>query len=426
MSDAGDGVQDVGSSGARFGRYRIVRRIGHGSFGTVYEGRLSAAGQGDRRVAIKKLRDHLVASEPEFVRSMANEARIGALLDHPNVVRVLQFGRQRRHYYLTMEFVDGADLSQLIQACREQGVGLPRFAVLDLARQVCRGLAHAHGLTDDEGTSTELVHRDIKPSNVLVDRQGLARISDFGVARSTTNLFTTTLSGVVKGTPRYMSPEQVSGSSPLTHRSDLFSVGAVLFEMITGRYLFDGVSMPSLARAIMFEDLAPSLDDAEDALPGCRPVLERMLCRDPATRYRDASEVDRGLMELARAYPAESSLADVLVRLLPLVDRSDSIAIDDTAALQRDLAGVDDSARSPAPVAAVRESGSTVQRVPQAASWNRFTAAFDVPPGVGGDVSEPARDGKAPSSHRAAWIATTAMAALVLGILVMLAGPCGS
>jgi serine/threonine protein kinase len=174
--------------GARLGRYRIVRRIGHGSFGTVYEAVIRGSAGDGRRVAIKKLRAHVVNSEPEFIRSMANEARIGALLDHANVVRVLQFGRRRSHYYLAMDFVDGADLGQLIRACGVHGVGLPRFAVVDLARQIIRGLQHAHGLRDDEGNPTELVHRDIKPSNVLVDRQGIARVGDFGVARSSTNV----------------------------------------------------------------------------------------------------------------------------------------------------------------------------------------------------------------------------------------------
>ena len=418
--------------GARLGQYWIVRRIGHGSFGTVYEAVIRGSAGAGRRVAIKKLRAHVVNSEPEFIQSMANEARIGALLNHANVVRVLQFGRRRNHYYLAMDFVDGADLGQLVRACGFHGVGLPRFAVIDFARQIIRGLQHAHGLRDDEGNPTELVHRDIKPSNVLVDRQGIARVGDFGVARSTTNVYVTTLSGVIKGTPRYMSPEQVVGEKPLDRRSDLFSAGAVLYEMITGDYLFDGRTLPSLAHAIMRSDLVPRLAEAEAAMPGCRPVLERLLRRDPDARYPEASEVDRDLMELAKGYPAESSLADVVGRLLPLVDRSGSVEIDDTAALERDLHGVDADEGATVSLENPRADGSTVRHVARTASWDRFNSAVQSPESVSVG-SPPAPEGTpgpvAGGGGRRAFARVGIAIAVVLAIVVFAVvgtrlGPC--
>ncbi len=417
---------DTPPRGARFGRYRIVRRVGHGSFGTVYEALLPGPADSAQRVAIKKLRSHVVESEPTFVKSMANEARIGALLDHPNVVKVLQFGRKRDHYYLTMDFVDGADLGQLLTACRRREVGLPRFAVVDLARQIVRGLRHAHELRDQDGEPTELVHRDIKPSNVLIDRRGFARVSDFGVARSTTNLYVTTLSGVIKGTPRYMSPEQVVGERPLDRRSDLFSFGALLFQMITGDHLFDGKTLPSLAQAIMQKDLQPSLDVAEAALPGCRPVLDRLLRRDIDARYGSAGEVDEDLRSLSRSYPAASSLEDVFARLLPLVDRSDSAPIDDTAALERDMLGVDDFDAPPTSVEQLPEEGSTERRISQATEWKQFVAAFRPPdPEGGADEVEPEVDDPSPPSPppsppaRRVWPAILVALAVLLAILLL-------
>jgi len=325
-----------------------------------------------------------------------------------------------------MDFVDGADLGQLLTACRRREVGLPRFAVVDLARQIVRGLRHAHELRDQDGEPTELVHRDIKPSNVLIDRRGFARVSDFGVARSTTNLYVTTLSGVIKGTPRYMSPEQVVGERPLDRRSDLFSFGALLFQMITGDHLFDGKTLPSLAQAIMQKDLQPSLDVAEAALPGCRPVLDRLLRRDIDARYGSAGEVDEDLRSLSRSYPAASSLEDVFARLLPLVDRSDSAPIDDTAALERDMLGVDDFDAPPTSVEQLPEEGSTERRISQATEWKQFVAAFRPPdPEGGADEVEPEVDDPSPPSPppsppaRRVWPAILVALAVLLAILLL-------
>ncbi len=364
------------TAGARFGRYRIVRRIGHGAFGTVYEALLPGPEGLAKRVALKKLRASVIEREPTFARSMVNEARIGALLHHPNVIEVLEAGHVGRHYFLAMAFVDGADLGQILTLCRARGVALPRFAALELGRQICRGLHHAHELTDADGETLRLVHRDLKPSNILVGREGVARIADFGVARSTTNLFTTTLSGVIKGTPRFMSPEQVSGEGELTRRSDLFSFGGILFEMTAGRHLFDAPSLPSMAHAILHDDLAPRLEEAEAALPGIRPILDRLLQRDPLARFSNAREVEERLAALAADHPPDSDLEAVIDKLMPRIDRSGSVPILDAAALARDLEQAD-APPKPGEERSPDRDGSTVARAPVSMSWGRFESAFE-------------------------------------------------
>lgn len=405
------------TAGARFGRYRIVRRIGHGAFGTVYEALLPGPGGHAKRVALKKLRASVIEREPTFARSMVNEARIGALLHHPNVIEVLEAGHVGSHYFLAMEFVDGADLGQILALCRARGVVLPRFAVLELAGQICRGLHHAHELQDAGGEPLHLVHRDLKPSNILVGREGVARIADFGVARSTSNLYTTTLSGVIKGTPRFMSPEQVSGEGTLTRRSDLFSLGAMLFGMVTGRHLFDAPSLPSMAHAILHDDLEPGLDEAGEALPGCRPILARLLKRDPAARYSNAGEVEADLRALLGDHPPDRDLATVIDKLMPRIDRSGSVPILDAAALARDLRQAD-APPKPGDDSDPQRDGSTVARNPVAVSWDRFEAAFEAstrPEEVESD--EPVCS---PSSRKPA-TRTMPLVAALAGVMIVLA-----
>jgi serine/threonine-protein kinase len=271
----GDG--DRGATGAQFGKYRIVRKIGEGAFGSVYEALLPGPMGFAKRVAIKRIRPTVVQDDPKFVQSMINEARIGGLLHHANIVDIFEFGQEGPHYYLAMEFVDGATLDGIMRLCSKRRVLLPRFAVVDLAMQVCRGLHYAHSFRDPGGQRLELIHRDMKPSNVMVDREGTAKICDFGIAKAASNLYKTTTEGFVKGTPRYMSPEQITGQGELTVRSDVFSLGVVLFEVITGRGLFSADSLISLMHKILEADLVQPLDEAEAAFPGSADLLRQAL-----------------------------------------------------------------------------------------------------------------------------------------------------
>ena len=370
-----EGKDEKGSatSGAQFGKYRIVRKMGEGSFGAVYEALLPGPMGFAKQVAIKRLRPGVVGPNHRFAHALVNEARIGALLHHAHIVDVLEFGQVGEQYYLAMEFVDGATLAEIIQLCRQRKVLLPRFAIVDLGTQICRGLHYAHTLEGRDGRPLDLIHRDLKPSNIIVDREGTARILDFGIAKAASNLFNTTAAGMTKGTPFYMSPEQLQGQTPLRPRSDVFSLGAVLYELITGRILFHGGSLEGIIHQITAADLSERLEEAEAAFIGCRPLLERALHRDPDRRYQDARSLGKDLSEMGRSYPPEADMSEVIGRLIPALDRTES----------RVIAGSDDLTleEDPAPpissdVALSSEGNPIPAPGPDSSGWHRFSAAF--------------------------------------------------
>ena len=360
------------TTGAQFGKYRIVRRVGEGSFGVVFEALLPGPMGFAKRVAIKKIRSKLVDGDPKFVHAMVNEARIGGLLHHANVVDILEFDRVGEHCYMAMEYVDGATLSEIVDTCRRRGVLLPRFAVVDLGIQICKGLHFAHQLTDHDGRPLHLVHRDLKPSNVIVDREGIAKICDFGIARAATNLFRTSIDGLVKGTPRYMSPEQVAGDE-LDARSDVFAVAVLLYEVITGHPLFSAPNLPGLINEIMSGIPRERLDRAEAALPGAARILRRALLLDRDSRYDDARSLGDALRELGLDHPPQADMSEVIGRLLPAVDRTESREIADSAGLEQefDSTDIDDLSMDADSVDA-----NAIPLVPAEAGWQQFTAAF--------------------------------------------------
>jgi len=360
-------------SGARFGKYQIVRKLGQGAFGAVYEAYLPGPMGFTKRVAIKRLRSELIQEDERFVQSMVNEARIGGLLHHGNIVDVMEFDSVGDHYYIAMEFVDGLTLSEVIRICRRHRTLLPRFAILQLAIDVCKGLHHAHTLRDHDGTPLNVIHRDLKPANIMVNREGVAKICDFGIAKAASNLETTT-TGMVKGTPRYMSPEQISAERNLGPRSDIYALGIVVYELITGRLLYDVDSLPALALKIVKNEMDEELDIGEEVFPGSRGVLERAMSKRPADRYPDAMALAGDLRELGRRYPAEADMAEVVARMLPSADRSGIRDIADLSDFERDARNIPDpTVRGPTGETPIPPAD------PLAAGWETFSRMFDSP-----------------------------------------------
>ncbi|MEE2829393.1 MAG: serine/threonine-protein kinase [Myxococcota bacterium] len=273
------------------GRYKLVEPLGEGGMAEVFRARLDGPMGFQKDVAIKRIRDSLVKTNEEHVRSLINEARIGGLLKHPNVVEVYDLGEESGSYYIAMELVDGPSLRELLGSKSSRSKRLPPNVLLDITIQICRGLAYAHTYSGEDGNRLEVVHRDLKPSNIMITRNGTVKIMDFGIAKSESNLFTTTAAGVAKGTPLYMSPEQLRGMRPLPKSSDLFSLGAILFEMITGEILFAGTTIPEIINRVLYQPLAPDIQEAEDCITGITPVLERLLQRDVAHREQEAQAV---------------------------------------------------------------------------------------------------------------------------------------
>jgi serine/threonine protein kinase len=303
---------------------------------------------------------------------MINEARIGGLLHHDNIVDVLEFDRADDQYYLAMEYVDGLTLADILRICRRRRVQLPHFAVVAIALGVCRGLHHAHRLRDHEGLPLRLVHRDLKPSNIIVNRGGTPKILDFGIAKATSNLVTTTTGASIKGTPRYMSPEQITGNNSLDPRSDLFSLGAILYELITLRPAFEADSVLTLAYRIVASDTRDLIAHGEDVFPGSGAILGSLLTRRPEDRYPDARALSEDVRELGRSYPAEADMAEVMGRLLPAAERPGVRAVKDVGELAQDDSETPDLMGFEEPLAVTFGSSA-----PGTGGWNRFVSHFD-------------------------------------------------
>jgi len=276
---------------ADLGRYTLLERVGEGGMAEVFRARLDGPMGFQKEIAIKRIRDSVVNEDGEYVRSLINEARIGGRLHHQNIVEVHELGEDEGVYFIAMEFVDGVALSDLLADAREQGYTLPKNVALDIAIQVAKGLAFAHRQHGDDGEPLALVHRDLKPSNIMISLGGTAKIMDFGIAKATSNLFNTTNTGVAKGTPLYMSPEQLRGMRPLPSCSDVFSFGAILYELATGRILFAGKTIPQIITKVLNRDLGEAVARAEQAIPGLGAILARCLERDVAGRIQSADAI---------------------------------------------------------------------------------------------------------------------------------------
>lgn len=267
-------------------RYRLDSKLGEGGMATVYCGTDTLL---RRRVAIKVLRRDY-ASDQEFVRRFYQEAESAAKLSHPNIVNTYDVGREGDTYYIIMELVDGPSLAEIIAADGR----LPEPVALDYAAQVCNGLAYAH--------RQGLLHRDIKPANILITKDDVVKLSDFGIARAVSQqTMTMTRPGMVMGSVYYLSPEQAQGLD-LTEASDLYSVGIVLYQMLTGKLPFTGESPVTVALKHI-SDPAPPLDPSAGVSPALASIVSKLLQKQPENRFGSASEVASALRE-ARERPS--------------------------------------------------------------------------------------------------------------------------
>ncbi len=278
---------------APFGRYQLVRRLASGGMGEVFLARRVEAGGLDTQVVLKRVLPHL-ASQPGFMDRFLEEARLAARLHHPNIVEVLELGEVGGLPYMAMEYVPGADLRLLQQ--RAAGP-LPPAVALRIAADVAAALEHAHGLADAHGQPLQLVHGDVSPQNVLVGLEGQVKLIDFGVASAVGHAPRSTPDSP-QGKYPYMSPEQAQGHA-LDARSDLFSLGLVLWELLTGARLFHGESdLVSLRRVRACHVPAPSA-----LVPGLPRALDavtaRALAREPGERWQDARALRVALEESA-------------------------------------------------------------------------------------------------------------------------------
>ena len=278
------------------GPYRVLKLLGSGSMASVFLAEQAGRGGFRKKLALKIVRPEY-ADDETFIKLLMREAAIGGLLRHPNIIQTLSFEQYDGRYVLVLEYVSGRTVRQVLRRDRQPKGGLNASLAIDICVQVCRALDYAHALEDDEQTKLEIIHRDLKPSNLMLSEHGVVKIMDFGIARAAASWALMTSAGVVRGTPAYMSPEQVRGD-PLDGRSDLFSLGTIFCELITGRSIFRGGKMVDVMSRVANVDIGDSIQEAEAILPGAQPILEKLLAEDPAARFSRGSEVGAELKEL--------------------------------------------------------------------------------------------------------------------------------
>ncbi len=266
----------------RFGSYEIYEELGVGGIATVH---LARSRQISNPVALKRLHRHL-ATNRQLVGSFVDETRLARQLRHPGIARVYEFGKLRGTYFIAFEFVPGPTLLQLNDHCREYVGRIPNMVVLEIAYQLCDALDHAHTLRDELGLSLGIVHRDVSPSNVILSNTGQVKLIDFGLAK-TKQSSVISQAGVIKGKLNYVAPEYLSGK--LDARCDLWALGVVMYELLTGRRLFDAPEQGEILDRVRTLPIPPPSQWNPDVPPNVDQIVLTALARDPNQRWQSAA-----------------------------------------------------------------------------------------------------------------------------------------
>lgn len=278
------------------GHYVLFERIGVGGMAEVFRGSAYGAEGFERPIAIKRILPNL-SEDPEFVRMFVDEAKIAVQLQHPNIVQVFDLGFSEAAYFIVMELVHGKDLRALIDAIETAGQKVPLAVVLHVAMKMCEALHHAHFATGRSGEFLAVVHRDVTPQNVLLSYDGEVKVTDFGLARARGRL-TETQAGIIKGKLAYMAPEAFAGMA-VDHRSDIYGVGILLWEMLAGKRLFVGKNDLETVQKAQAAHI-PSLRSLDSNIPlEIERIVERALAHDREDRYRTAEQLHDALEAFA-------------------------------------------------------------------------------------------------------------------------------
>ncbi|HLN57207.1 MAG TPA: protein kinase, partial [Thermoanaerobaculia bacterium] len=301
-------VEEV-SGPDRFGQYEILERIASGGMAELFRARRSGVEGFQKIVAIKKILPH-IAGDEEFITMFADEAKLAAQLSHPNIVHIFDLGKiEGGGYFIAMEHVDGRDLRFILNLARETGLDMPVPLAVAVAAKVAAALDYAHRRRGDDGQDLHIVHRDVSPPNILVSTDGDIKLCDFGIAKAASKV-SRTESGALKGKLPYMSPEQAWGN-PVDQRSDIYSLGTVLFEMATGRKLFQGDSDLNVLEKVRAGDVVLPSSLNPDVPPALDAAVLKALAREPDERYFSASDMLRDLDAILRTYEPPPSSADL-------------------------------------------------------------------------------------------------------------------
>ena len=304
-------------SGATVGRrYVIVEKLATGGMAEVYLADQRGPSGFSKHVVLKVILPQL-AADRSFVVMFHNEAKLAALLDHPGIVQVFDFGVEGDLHYIAMEHVDGVNLRQVIGELARHRRRMPRPLALHVAARACRALHHAHSVTGAGGQPLQIVHRDVSLENILVAYTGQLKLADFGIAKART-MESYTRTGVLKGKFEYMPPEVIEGKAP-DHRMDIYAMGVVLYLMLLGRAPFVGENEIQLLDRILLEPPPPPRELDPTLPPRLERILLRALAKNASVRFSSALELATALEQEQRSNrrAGEDELAQLVNELLP-------------------------------------------------------------------------------------------------------------
>ncbi len=289
------------SSTALLGRYELVSELGHGGMAKVYRARAAGPGGFEKTLVVKCILPHL-AQDPQFIEMFLAEARLAARLNHPNLVQIYDFGEAEGAYFLAMEYIDGPTLRALLRRMKALEQPIPYPLCARIASAVCEGLSFAHEFSDpDTGEALRMIHRDVSPDNILLSRSGNVKLVDFGIAKATTHAPQTKV-GMVKGKVPYMAPEQLRNEA-LDARTDVYALGVVLYEMVTGARPFEAQNEAAMMQAILFEPFIPVAARREDVPEALALIIQQALAKDRSARYASCRQMQADLVvELTQAW----------------------------------------------------------------------------------------------------------------------------
>ena len=365
------------SSPGAFGRYQLLEKIGAGGMAEVFKARMRGEQGFEKIVAIKRIVPHM-ATNAEFVTMFVDEAKLAAQLNHNNITHIYDLGKVDAWHYIAMEYVEGKDLRTLLKLGKERGYPLPAELALFIAAKIANALDYAHRRPAPDGSELNLVHRDVSPQNILISDEGDIKLCDFGIAKAASKV-STTMSGALKGKLQYMSPEQAWGKR-LDRRSDIFSLGSVLYEMLTGAPLFEGDTDMSVLESVREGEVAPLTSRGVQVPKRVDQIILKALAKNPQERYQNASEFEKDLHAVLYTYqpsPGPADLAIYMHRLMGAPQASDA-EIDAAFDAARDMPR---PAASPAPAPEVpRKKGKGLVIAKASGEVTRPSIAGPAPP----------------------------------------------
>jgi serine/threonine-protein kinase len=365
----------------QLGKYTLLEKIGMGGMAEVWLARATGPGGFAKGCVVKMVRPGV--DQARFSRMFMDEARLAALLNHPNIVQLFDFGEHEGRLFIAMEFIHGRTLRQLMKKLELKGMRMPLDHAARILIGVLSGLTHAHSLADEAGVSLHVIHRDVSPENVMITYAGVPRLLDFGIAKATL-MTDRTRDGRAKGKLTYMAPEQLMGS-PLDHRVDLYACGVVLYELVCGRHPFPISNAEALARAILDDAVTPPQKLDPSVPDELSDIMLKALAKRPEDRFSNAQEMHDALDSFVHTLTITTGFQ----RLDSLVSQVWSQEMEEDAARARRAAGAGAStaqaslpprvgAIAAAAAAMLEDEGDTVRDDRRSPSMS----ALSLPPGT--------------------------------------------